>query len=128
MSARTLPLALAALLALAGCASARRDAPAVIVDPAAEHRAVLAVAVAEALGGAPVALSDDALTRSSTLSVERGRGRGPDGLPLLGRDLGSPERFRLVLRGGACLLVHEGSGRERALPGLRCAPVGPPAR
>lgn len=98
-----------------------REVPAVIVEPSDASRAALAAAVSAALHGAQVTLADDALTRSSTLTVERGQLRDPAGLPVTGRELGPPERFQLVERGGACVLVHERTGRATVLESTRCA-------
>ncbi len=108
----------------AACATAppAPDVPAVITSPTPEGRAELARVVSQALHGAPLTLADDALTRESTLIIERARARGPDGTPLLGRDTGRPERFRLVRDGSRCVLVHEGSGRRFVLRSATCAP------
>jgi len=108
----------------AGCATAppAQDVPAVITSQTPEGRAELVRVVSQALHGAPLTLADDALTRESTLIIERARARGPDGTPLLGRDTGRPERFRLVKNGSRCELVHEGSGRRFALRSVTCAP------
>src|SRR5260370_42440273 len=83
------------------------DVPAVIVNPTAERRTAVVQAVSTALNGVRVTLAPDALTDVSTLIIERTRRRDPSGLPIDGRDLGSPERFRLVKRAGECVLVHE---------------------
>jgi hypothetical protein len=99
------------------------DVPAVITAPTPEGRAELVRVVSQALHGAPLTLAHDALTRESTLIVERARARGPDGTPLLGRDTGRPERFHLVRRGSGCELVHEGSERHFALSKVTCAPL-----
>ncbi len=115
---------LAFALLAAGCRTARsepRELPAVIVAPTDASRAALAAAVSAALHGAPVALAGDALTRSSTLTVERTQVRDAAGVPVQGRELGAPERFRLVKRGGACLLVHERTGRTVVLESTTCA-------
>jgi hypothetical protein len=114
----------AALLAVACRTAGGPGSPAVITDPTAEGRAVLARAVSAALGGVPVTLADDALTRTSTLIVERARLRDESGLPVAGRELGAPERFRLVRRGDGCFLVHERTGREVRLEGTSCAATG----
>jgi hypothetical protein len=116
----------AALLATAACRTAGRGVPAVIVEPTEESRTALVSAVAAALHGAPVRLADDALTRSSMLTVERVRPRDSTGLPIVGRDLGTPERFRLVKRGAGCFLVHERTGREIRLEATRCAAAAEP--
>ena len=77
--------------------------------------------VREALGGVPVTLADDALTRESALIVERALVRGPDGTRAQGRETGRPDHFRLVKSGGRCVLVHEESGRRFPLSGVACA-------
>ena len=113
-----------ALLLAAACATVPRapEVAAVITDPTDESRAELRRVVSEALHGAPLTLADDALTRESTLIVERGRARGPDGTPLQGRDMGRPERFRLVKDGSRCVLVHEGNGHRFPLSSATCTP------
>lgn len=128
MSGRAAPLAwAAALAALAACRTARdeQDVPAVIVSRTPESRAALRRAVSEALRGAPVALADDALTRTSTLVVERAWPRGPTGQRLGGREYGRPERFRLVRSGARCVLVHEPDGQRLALEATSCEPLPP---
>jgi hypothetical protein len=102
-------------------AHAQKELPAVIVDPTPESREALAHAVRSALGGAPVTLADDALTAGSDLVVERAHHRDPQGLPANGRELGAPEHFRLVKRGGDCVLVHERGGERATLPATACA-------
>ncbi|ABS27177.1 conserved hypothetical protein [Anaeromyxobacter sp. Fw109-5] len=126
-------LVLASALLAAGCRtsapasmepsepSGPRDVPAVIVEPTDASRAALAAAVSAALHGMQVMLADDALTRSSTLVVERARLRDASGLPVAGRELTPPERFHLVKRGGACVLLHEPTGRAAVLESTRCA-------
>ena len=114
-----------ALVSLVACrtASARPDVAAVVAEPGTESRAELAAAVGAALGGVPVRLSDDALTRESTLVVERARQRDPSGLPAQGRERGVPERFRLVKNGADCVLIHERTGQRFTLRETTCAPV-----
>jgi len=75
------------------------------------------------LNGVAVTLADDALLRESTLVLERARHRDASGLPVQGRELGMPERFRLVKSGTECVLVHEGTGRRFTLRETTCAPV-----
>jgi hypothetical protein len=114
-----------ALVALGStaCASAPAtpDVPAVITSPTPEARAELLRVVREALGGVPVTLADDALTRTSTLIVERSLVRGPDGTRAQGREIGRPDHFRLVRSGGRCVLIHEESDRRFALSRVPCA-------
>jgi hypothetical protein len=114
---------LAGIGSLAACATLppAPEVPAVITSPTPESRAELRHVVSQALHGAPLTLADDALTGESTLIVERGRARGPDGTPLQGRDRGRPERFRLVKDGSRCVLVHDGSGHRFTLSSAICS-------
>ena len=100
----------------------RPDVPALIVNPTPQSRAALSHGVSAALGGAPVTLADDALTRASMLVVEHARLHDPSGLPANGRQLGAPERFQLVKSGAECVLVHERTGRRFALAATDCLP------
>lgn len=113
------------LLALAGLAACRAwpgqpPVPALITPATAASRQDLELAVARALGGAPVRLADDALTRDSLLIIGRTPAHGLNGVPLNGRELGRPQHFRLIKRGSRCLLLHLESGRARLLPHTRC--------
>ena len=89
--------------------------PAVIVEPGERSRAALLQAVTDLLGGARPRLAGDALTRESTLIIERTH--------LEGRELGRPERFNLFKSGELCVLVHEASGHRSILVETRCAPA-----
>ena len=110
---------------LGACKTApvRQDAPAVIVDPSVRSREELTGAVRAALNGVTVTLADDALTRESTLVLERAKHRDASGLPVQGREMGAPERFHLVKSGPDCVLIHEGSGRRFSLHETACAPL-----
>ena len=114
-----------AVLLLVPCRTVpnRQDAPAVVVEPNAESRAEIAGAVSASLNGAPVRLADDALTHDSLLVVERARHRDPSGVLIQGRELGKPQRFRLVKNGPDCVLIHEESGKRFKLAGTACAPI-----
>ena len=114
--------AAALAVALCACRTMQAETPAIVIEPSAASRADLSRAVATALDGAPVTLADDALTHDSLLVIERTMRRDPNGLPLNGRDLGTPERFRLFKVGAQCVLVHEGSGRRFTLEVTTCAP------
>ena len=114
-----LGLTLAGLPAV--CAGAQpAGAPAILTHPSTASRADLQRAVSEALGGAPVRLAADALTRSSMLLIGRAQARDARGLPLDGRELGRPQHFRLLRRGSQCTLLHLETGRLRALPHTTC--------
>ena len=116
----------AAAFALLGAtclrAAAGGDAvPAVLVEPGPEARAELAAMVSAALGGRPVRLANDALTSTSELIVERSPARDPQGRLLDGRAGGRPQRFRLWLDAGRCVLERAGTAPV-ALRHARCAP------
>ena len=100
--------------------SLQGNVPAVIVNPTPESRAELQRAVSEMLSGADVMLADDALTQSSILTIERRHAGSLDNPPLSGRDLGTPERFHLLLTGTGCVLVHESDESTVALTETDC--------
>jgi hypothetical protein len=118
------PALVAGALALAACAarSAPHDVPAVLTHPSAASRAELVRVVSRALNGAPVTLADDALTRDSTLIVERATHRDAEGRPLDGRETSRPEHFRLVQDGSRCVLIHERTGQRFTLAASTCSP------
>lgn len=115
---------LAALLASCASAGPRPDSlegavPAVIADPTPQSRAALLQAVTDALGQEPL-LADDALTRESTLLIER---RNLDG-----RERGTPERFVLLKVRDRCVLLHERTGQRSPLVETRCVALAEPAK
>ena len=112
-------LAVPAVLSLTTCAPglAQPDVAALIDRPTADSRAELTRAVSRALNGAPVTLADDALTRESSLIIEKAH--------RLGRDFDKPERFRLVKAGKQCVLVHERTGMRTLLASASCQPLVP---
>ncbi len=114
-----------AVLVLAGLPACRTfpatpDAPAVITHPTAASRAALERAVSQALGGSPVRLADDALTRDDLLIIGRAQARDARGLPLNGRELGRPPHFRLLRRGSHCILLHVETGESSVLRHTTC--------
>jgi hypothetical protein len=121
-------LTMAGTLSLAACVtlSGRRDVPAVLTSPTAESRAELVRTVSGALHGAPITIADAALTRDSTLIIERAQPRTADGVPLSGRETGRPEHFRLVKNGSRCVLVHERTGKRWTLKAATCSPFPSP--
>jgi hypothetical protein len=116
---------LSAALTLSACATmAQEETPAVLVDSNAETRAEIVRAVGEALGNSDVMIADDALTRESTLFIERKPARDATGQRLSGRDYGRPERFDLVKQGDSCVLVHASSQKRYGLKAVRCEGLG----
>ena len=121
--------ALAAILALvmaAGCRHLAADAeqPAVLVDPTDAVRAELRAALTAALGQAPVAIADDALTQTNVLIIERAPVRDLEGRPLDGRVLDpTVHRFELVMVSGECLLVRPSDAWRMRLASAQCRPM-----
>ena len=115
-------LSVLTLIALPACGAwpAARGAPAIIAHPTAASRAELEFAVSSALGGMPVRLADDALTRDSSLIIAHAQARDARGLPLNGRELRRPQHFRLLMRGSRCVLLHVESGKSRVLTHTSC--------
>ncbi|WP_374358421.1 hypothetical protein [Chitinimonas sp.] len=117
-------LATMALAACAGVALAAAQAlPARLVQPNELVRQQLQRAVQQLLGGAPIRLADDVLTRSDHLLIEASALHPANGLPLDGRARGLPQSLHLQLQGGACLLRHDGNGASVVLPDARCEPL-----
>jgi hypothetical protein len=114
---------------LPGCAtSSSRDVLALIVDPTPQSRAELSLAVQRALHSDPIPLSDDALTQSSLLPIDRIPRRDSHGRLLNGLEIGrKPEVFRLVKSGGSCVLIHDDVDHLRqTLLATKCRPAPRP--
>jgi hypothetical protein len=111
------PLMVALLLAVSQPAS---EVAAILVNPTPGSRAALSEAIRSALGAPALTIADDALTRESTLAIERTVRRDSAGRRVQGRELGLPERFRLVKSSEGCVLVHERSGRRFVLEHTAC--------
>jgi hypothetical protein len=114
------PACFALVLGACNMNAVHEDRPARIVDPSDASRAELQQVVSGALNGADVMLADDALTESSVLIIERRKTGSLDSPPLSGRDLGRPERFRLVTSGAGCVLVHEKDSARYVLHETEC--------
>ena len=123
---RTVLFSLAAsTLLLSGCTtSSGRDVPALIVNPTPESRAELRLAIQRALHGDLVPLSDDALTRSSLLPIDRIPRRDSQGRLLNGLQIGHPpQMFRLVKNSKSCVLIHDDAQQLRqTLTATKCMP------
>jgi hypothetical protein len=101
---------------LAGC----QDRPARIVDPTDASRAALQRVVSIALNGANVTLADDALTKSSLLTIEPKVYRDAQGERVMGRETRTPIHFRLIKQGEQCLLVLQNNGAKWPLTDTTC--------
>ena len=111
------------VLAAGGCVGMAMadDIPARISPATAESHAVLQKAVNEALR-TEVLLADDALTTASVLVIERNVPGGIDRPPAQGRNMDTPIRFRLVLRGDDCTLIDERDESRYVLSNVSCVP------
>ena len=98
------------------------DVPAVITNPDDNSRAALKAALAASFGGRDVAIADDALTKTSLLTVEREPRRTIDSPSPGGRILTEPYRFRLVSNGQDCVLVDLRDDSRHVLADTNCAP------
>lgn len=114
----------AALCATAACrhVPASASEPALLVEPTPAVRAQLREALTEALGAAPAAVADDALTRSSVLVVDRAAQREGARRPLTGRtvDTATVHRFVLVVEDGGCVLTRPADGWRAPLGTAAC--------
>jgi hypothetical protein len=109
----------------AGSGGAANSTPALLKDPDAATRAELRRVVSAALGGVDVTLSDQALTDTSLLVIERRRHVDPAGRRIMGRDMGTSDRFMLFMEGDQCLLEHMASGKRWPLTGAECVSAPP---
>jgi hypothetical protein len=118
--------ALTAFVMLAGCrhVATGEEAPALLVDPTAAVRAELRAALTAALGRAPVAIADDALTQTNVLIIERAPVRELEDRPLDGRVLEpTVQRFELVLASGECVLLRRSDSWRMRLATATCRPL-----
>ena len=76
--------------------------------------------VENALPGRRILLANDALTTSSLLVIERRRHDSLAGTRAAGVADEAPQRFRLILDGDTCELVHLNTGKHHALTRTRC--------
>ena len=100
------------------------DRPAVLVAPTDAVRAELRAALAAALGQAPVAIADDALTQTNVLVIERAPVRELENRPLDGRVIEpTAQRFELVLVAGECVLLRPVDSWRMRLASATCKPL-----
>ncbi len=100
-------------------ATTSAGAPAAIMDSTPAGLADIRQAVATALGK-DVLIADDALTKSSFLTIDRHVTKTMEGRIGSGRILDPPETFQLVLESDQCVLVHDRSGKAYPLENARC--------
>jgi len=67
-----------------------------------------------------VLLSDDALTQTSVLTIELNPPGTLQNPNPLGRDMGKPIQFRLVLNQSVCILIDQRDGTRHVLNNTSC--------
>jgi hypothetical protein len=101
---------------LAGAA----DMPALITDPDAGSRAALQATLSGLFGGIKIRLADDALTRSSLLTLTAGANSALADPAASGRVVTEPYRFRLVRNGDDCILIDLRDDSRHLLADTTC--------
>lgn len=111
------------VLALFACQTVATagDAPARIVNPTAASRKALQETVNVALA-TQVTLAEDALTRSSILTLEHKPQGSINSSPAQGRILVAPIQLQLLTNGSECFLVDQRDGRHYILAHTNCVP------
>ncbi len=114
-------VAIAGVLLLSACQtmSADQDQAARITPATDASRAALQDAVNNALH-TNVLLADDALTDSSVLTIELNPPGTMQNPNPLGRDMGKPIQFRLVVNQSACILIDQRDGTRHVLNDTTC--------
>lgn len=107
---------------LAACSTSdlRTDVPALLTNPSEDTRLEIEQSVSAALDGAKITVAADALTQSSVLTIEQGKNRSVERPAELGRNLGRPEHFQLMVDGPQCVLVHRRTGLHWILRQSEC--------
>ena len=118
---RTRTLVVLATLATAcGAPVVQPYVPALLTNPGPGTLQEIEQTISTALNGTQITLAADALTKNSVLVIERGMQRGIDRPPELGRDLGRPYCFQLVIDGPQCVLVDQQTGQHWPLATVEC--------
>jgi len=107
------------LLSACQTMSADQDQAARISPATDASRAVLQETINNALHTS-VMLADDALTTSSVLTIELNPPGTMQNPNPLGRDMGKPIQFRLVVNQSACILIDQRDGTRHVLNDTTC--------
>lgn len=107
---------------LAACSTSdlQADVPALLTNPSKDTRLEIEQSVSAALDGASITVAADALTQSSILTIEQGKSQSIERPAELGRNLGRPEHFQLMVDGPQCVLVHRRTGLHWILRNSEC--------
>ena len=116
--------AVTACLISAACQSVGSDEPtdvsALVAESTPASTTEIRDVVEKALPGRDILLANDAFTKSSLLVIERRHHERLEGTLSSGAADEAPHRFRLVLDGKKCEIVHLNSGKRHALNQTRC--------
>jgi len=107
------------LLSACQTMSADQDLPARISPATDASRAALQETINDVMH-TNVMLADDALTDSSVLTIELNPPGTMQNPTPLGRDMGKPIQFRLVLNQEACILIDQRDGTRHVLNDTTC--------
>ena len=109
---------------LSACQGLNRDpgVPAVIVESDDASRAALGKTLSDVFAGQEIPLADDALTRSSILTLQHNPGNQPQSQAATGRVVSAPIQFQLVKTGDGCFLVDLRDEKRYLLENTSCAP------
>jgi hypothetical protein len=112
------------LMVITGCRTlaGAADMPALITDPDASSRAALQATLSGLFGGIKIRLADDALTRSSMLTLATGANSALVDPAASGRVVTEPYRFRLVRNGDDCILIDLRDNSRHLLANVTCKP------
>jgi hypothetical protein len=112
------------LVMITGCRtlSGSPDQAALITQPDASSRAALQATLSDLFGGIEIRLADDALTRSSLLTLAVGAQSTLVEPAAGGRIVSEPYRFRLVLNGEDCILIDLRDDSRHRLADTTCMP------
>ena len=102
--------------------TANPELPALIVQPNEDSRAALQATLSDLFGGYEVRLSDDALTRSSLLTLESGFQIKLSDPAATGRVVSDPYKFQLIKNGDNCTLIDLRDGTRHILANTTCIP------
>lgn len=100
---------------------------ALFVEPEADNVKAVQQALSPFFNGATVQIADDVFTRSSSLVIDKRGMLSRQGQIINSKDVSLPgdgsasgQRFYLKTNRKDCFLLHERSGEQVLLPGLRC--------
>ena len=109
-------------LAMGACSLASQsatDTPALITSTDAPSRAALRAAVTAATGKDAM-LADDALTKESSIVIDRTAARDSGGRRIEARETSAPQVLHLIKRGDDCILVLQATKKETKIEGVSC--------